>query len=221
MLRPLAHVQPPRSKTARIAALAAAGAIELALVGALVSGLALRVVKDLPHELAMVDLTPTPEPPPQTVPDVKPQMVKPQAPTVAMPVIKIQRPAPHAVTAVATPTPVAVSVSPTPVADPAPVAAIPSTALVSVMATHTTPPYPELARRMGEQGQVQLHIVVGSDGAVTGVSVSKSSGSERLDEAAKSWVLANWRYKAATVNGSAVASETEALVVFDLKTARR
>jgi protein TonB len=221
MLRPLAHVQPPRSKAARIAALAAAGAIELALVGALVSGLALRAVKDLPHELAFVDLAPTPEPPPQTVPDVKPEMVKPNVPTVAMPVIRIQRPAPHAVTAVATPAPVPVTVAPVAPVEPAPVAVIPSTAVTSIISTHTTPPYPEMARRLGEQGQVQLHIVVGSDGSVTGVSVSKSSGSNRLDEAAKDWVLAKWRYKPATVNGSAVASTTEALVVFDLKSARR
>jgi len=193
--------------------------MELALVGALMSGLAQRVIKELPHELTMVDLTVTT--PPDEAPPVKPELVKPEVPTVPVPEIHIRRMEPvHSIVAVATPAPVVTTPAPVAV-DIAPVATIPSTAVASIAGTHTIPPYPELARRLGEQGQVFLRITIGADGQVTDVSVTRSSGSERLDEAAKSWVLANWRYRAATENGAGIASVTEAAVVFDLKTARR
>ena len=65
-----------------------------------------------------------------------------------------------------------------------------------------------------------MHITVGADGRIAGVDVVKSSGSDILDDAAKSWVLSNWRYHAATKDGAAVASETDAIVVFDLKSSR-
>jgi protein TonB len=92
--------------------------------------------------------------------------------------------------------------------------------LQAVAGTHTTPPYPEMARRLGQQGQVRVHIKVGADGQIASVTVVKSSGSDILDDAARNWVLSNWRYRAATRDGATVASETEAIVVFNLQSAR-
>src|ERR1043165_7372136 len=90
MLRPLAATAVRRPLTSsRVAALAAAGVMELALVGALMSGLAQRIVKELPHELTMVDLTVTT--PPDEAPPVKPELVKPEVPTVPVPEIHIRR----------------------------------------------------------------------------------------------------------------------------------
>jgi protein TonB len=48
--------------------------------------------------------------------------------------------------------------------------------------------YPKASRRRGEQGIVQLHFVVQADGRLTDISVQRSSGSKRLDEAAISAV---------------------------------
>lgn len=223
MLRPMAIARSREtSKTTRFTALAAAGAIEIALVAALVSGLAARIVKDLPHELTMVDLSVPVTPPPDMAPPAKPELVKPQMPTVPVPVIRIARHAPApTITVVATPQPVVSAPAPVVVvAEPQLPVGIPSTTLQSVAGTHTIPPYPAMAQRLGEHGQVQLHIAIDASGQVTAVSVSKSSGSERLDDAARAWVLANWKYRAATQNGAGVASETEALVVFDLKNVR-
>ncbi|HEX2591158.1 MAG TPA: energy transducer TonB [Rhizomicrobium sp.] len=224
MLRPMAIAQTRETNTSRrFAALAAAGAIELGLIAMLMTGVASHVVTAVKQELTVVDLTPTP-PPPQEIAPVKPEMVKPEVPTVPVPIIRIANPAPQpTITAVATPNPVVSTPAPT---TPAPVATVPEpapiapTAVQSIMSTHTTPPYPEMARRLGESGQVQLHIAVAADGTVTNVVVTKSSGSERLDEAARAWVMSNWRYKAATQNGSGIAAETDALVVFDLKHSR-
>ena len=44
--------------------------------------------------------------------------------------------------------------------------------------------YPRLARRMGEEGRVVVEFSVDASGAVSGVQIRQSSGSERLDEAA-------------------------------------
>jgi len=85
--------------------------------------------------------------------------------------------------------------------------------------THTTPPYPAVARRLGQQGVVILAITVAADGSVSAAQVATSSGVPELDQAALSWVKAHWRYKPAMQGGVAVPSSTQAAVKFDLKQA--
>jgi protein TonB len=223
MLRPLAHPALANARevsgSRRILAFAAAGVIEIGLIFALTSGLATRALHQLPNVLSMVDITPQTPPKVVDVPPPAPEFAKPEAPRVPVPIIRIQRAPAHAITAVATPKPVVVAPAPVAVTPPA-APAVPSTSVQSVTRTHTTPPYPELARRLGQSGQVQLHITIGADGQVGNVSVTKSSGSDLLDSTARDWVMSNWKYKAATQNGSPVASTTDALVVFDLKHSR-
>lgn len=48
-----------------------------------------------------------------------------------------------------------------------------------------TPPYPPIARENGEEGTVVLKILVSPSGSVSNVKIAKSSGSARLDRAAK------------------------------------
>lgn len=55
------------------------------------------------------------------------------------------------------------------------------------------PAYPTQSRRLGEQGQVVLRVLVGADGAAQKAQVHQSSGHDRLDRAALSTVL-TWRY---------------------------
>jgi protein TonB len=104
---------------------------------------------------------------------------------------------------------------------PQTVASIPETPLTSVFATHTTPPYPEISRRLSESGSVQLHIVIDGNGGITDISVARSSGYARLDQLALDWVRTRWRYQPATRNGSGIPSETDAIMTFDLNSARR
>lgn len=86
--------------------------------------------------------------------------------------------------------------------------------------THTTPPYPAVARRLGQQGTVILSITVAADGSVSAAQVATSSGVPELDEAGLDWVRAHWRYKPAMQGGVPVPSSTQAAVKFDLKLAR-
>jgi len=55
------------------------------------------------------------------------------------------------------------------------------------------PAYPLLSRRLGEQGQVIVRVLIATDGTAQRAELRQSSGSERLDQAALSTVL-KWRY---------------------------
>lgn len=54
-------------------------------------------------------------------------------------------------------------------------------------------PYPALSKRLGEQGTVVVHVLIGVDGTASQASVKRSSGFERLDRAAVETAL-KWRY---------------------------
>lgn len=58
-----------------------------------------------------------------------------------------------------------------------------------VMESALAPPYPLMSRRLGEEGKVELSVEMNTGGIVTKVSVTKSSGYPRLDEAARSALL--------------------------------
>jgi protein TonB len=89
-----------------------------------------------------------------------------------------------------------------------------------IAGTHGIPDYPPLARRLGEQGSVRLSLTISATGDVTGATVVQSSGFPDLDQTAVDWVIGHWKYKPATHSGSAVPSQTLAVVVFNLKNAR-
>ncbi|MEP6632975.1 MAG: TonB family protein [Luteimonas sp.] len=67
-----------------------------------------------------------------------------------------------------------------------------------------SPPYLIDELRAGHQGVVMLQILVDVDGRPLDVSVQKSSGFRKLDEAARRFVLKNWTFHPAMQNGRAV-----------------
>jgi len=185
----------------RIVSFALVGALHIALIYAIVTGLAQRIVKHIPPVLqATVIETVQPEKHELVVP--KPAMEQPSEPTLTPPdiVIDTQSAAP-----------------PVPMAPATPTAPPVSAAAASIDRTHTTPPYPDAERRNGVQGTVRLHIYVTAQGTVSNATVVSSSGNAELDSNAVSWVIAHWKYKPALASGTPVASETDANVVYDLK----
>ena len=191
-------------------------ALHLALVYAIVSGLAMRVVLSAPSILS-AEILPTEQPVHQP-PPATPELVRPALPAVPQPVIRITSGATRSsITVVQAPPGPVVAAPVAPVPAPKAIAPTPARALAG---THTIPPYPELARRLGEQGTVELRISLDVTGAVSAVIVQRSSGSDRLDAAAVAWVRAHWRYRPATEGGKPVASSVLADVVFDLRSAR-
>jgi protein TonB len=147
---------------------------------------------------AALQSTPTP-PPPKPVPQVvreKPK-VQPKPKPTPTPLPIAQAPSQHQIDtpAPATPTPPA---PPTPAPQPpaaaaaaaAPAQGKPTMALSAPKnVSHldcriVQPDYPMLSRRRGESGTAYVHFVVGLTGRIEDIELKKSSGYDRLDEAA-------------------------------------
>ena len=77
-----------------------------------------------------------------------------------------------------------------------------------------------VAVRLAEEGVVRLRLAITPQGAVSEATILRSSGYDNLDQAARDWILAHWRYRPATRGDAAVASTTEVQVNFNLKDAR-
>lgn len=82
---------------------------------------------------------------------------------------------------------------------------------------NSRPPYPPTSRRLEEQGTVILNLYVQADGKVSDARVQKSSGSERLDEAAVREALRSWRFLPATQGGTPIAAWHPVAVTFRLE----
>jgi periplasmic protein TonB len=193
----------PTRRSARLTAgIGFVVAIHIAAIWALVNGLVPGIMEHVPGSTT-VDFIPPAQPPLHPLPPPNPdKFVKPQSETAIEPQFQIG----------GDPGPTAIHLPTGPSAG--------DTLAAGIASTHTTPPYPALAQRMGEEGTVRLSLSISAQGMVTAADVVKSSGSPELDAAAAAWVKANWRYRPAVQGGVAVASSTQALVTFNLKTAR-
>ncbi len=78
------------------------------------------------------------------------------------------------------------------------------------------PDYPNLSRRLGEQGKVLLRVRVGSDGQALAVNVEKSSEFSRLDDAALR-VVGRWRFTPARRGNEAIETSVIVPIVFQLE----
>jgi periplasmic protein TonB len=224
MLRPnIVRTEDPREffTPRRFAIIAAVGVLHVFLVYALVTGLATRLVMEVPNiinaeVIPQPDTTKPPPPPPAPTPK---DFEKPVMPTVTAPEIKITRAAPSPITVVQGP-----PVKTSPIVRQAPTTVVapltPPTLPRALAGTHTQPAYPDVARRLNEQGTVHLNIAVGVDGRVGQVLVTQSSGSDRLDQAAVVWIARHWRYEPATNGGKPVGSVVQAAIVFNLTQSR-
>ena len=165
-----------------------------ALLGyALVTGLAMSVVKKATEKLNTFDVEePPPPPPPEEPPPPPPEDVPLTPPPVVSPppIVRPPNPSPVIINTV----PIAPPSAPVvPIAAPPAPPALPAPAppRVSQKAGLRGNPaqffgadnYPPAAIRAGAQGRVVASLTVGTDGRVTACSVSTSSGSRDLDDA--------------------------------------
>ncbi len=146
---------------------------------------------------------PTPAPAPKTVPVLKKPLPKPvvKKPPVVKPAPAEQaitqpvpEPQPAQPAAASAPPAAAAAPATAPAAAaasaPAAVAAAPKTISSGVEYLQAPQPeYPLLARRKGEEGKVVLRALINIKGRPEGVEIQTSSGSARLDEAARQAVL--------------------------------
>jgi protein TonB len=154
------------------------------LLWAISSGLARQVVRMTENTVEAVLMTeappPAPTPPPKTPPPKTPAPPLP-APTSTAPAIT-QAPSP-------------------PAPSPAPAApAIRTGAVIQAGAHCAKPDYPSASRRMEEEGTVTLKFLIGVDGKVIQADIEKTSGFNRLDEAARN-ALSKCQFRPGTVDG--------------------
>ncbi|MGS5086654.1 energy transducer TonB [Hydrogenophaga sp. A37] len=108
--------------------------------------------------------------------------------------------------------------APVVVAEPAPPAP-PKVVLPSSDAAHLNnprPTYPPLSHRLGETGKVELRALIETDGHPSQVLLSKSSGYNRLDQAALITVKNHWRFVPGTTDGVPVRSWVVVSLNFEL-----
>jgi protein TonB len=160
---------------------------------------------------------PPPPPKPEPPPRPKPVIVAAAAPTPELPVFVAPLPPP------VPPEPVVVAapeLPPPPPPPPAPPAAPPAPRTVAITAVqYLTPPilaYPLASRRMQEQGQVNVRVLVDPQGQPQQVAVIRSSGYPRLDESALATVR-NTRFKPYTENGVPLPFWVVMPLVFELE----
>ncbi|MBI2381641.1 MAG: energy transducer TonB [Gammaproteobacteria bacterium] len=158
--------------------------------------------------------------PPKPVPQPKAETPPPKAP----PVKRKPRPKPLLASKTASAAPVAAPPQAKPTPLPSRPAAKPAPAPVPISAARSdldylanpAPSYPALSRRLGEEGTVLLRVAVSASGEAGVVDLERSSGHERLDQAALRAVR-RWRFEPARQAGAAVASVALVPVEFELK----
>lgn len=105
------------------------------------------------------------------------------------------------------PGPVAVSPPPQPVVPPR---------FDAAYLDNPRPEYPRAAKRMGEQGKVMLRVYVSASGAAEKVEIGTSSGSRRLDEAAR-LAVELWKFVPARQGAGSVAAWVIVPITFALE----
>ena len=167
-------------------------------------------------------------------PVAKPIPVPPRPQPVVAPAPALQptaQPAPSKViapTEVAQSAPVAPVSAPTaptraeapPAPAPTPVVTAPSKTDVSIPASYSAsnqkPTYPNMSKRLGEQGTVVLRVLVKADGNAGEVEVKSSSSYPRLDQAAIDAVK-TWRFNPAKIDGKATDEWYQVPIPFKLQ----
>lgn len=208
----LAVAARPHPEAARVVALSAAIALNLAALLILTRPLAPQALA-LMHKLAAVPqvvfLDPPPKVPPPPAIELKPLPHPPAAP------VHVQ-PRPDAVPPVVTPSVEGTQPMPT----VAPTSATPADTAMPVEATlaYRSAPlqFPVQALRQHLQGTVLLRVLVDENGAPVQVELEHGSGYAVLDRSAREQVLAHWRFQPAMVNGHAVRAWARVPVSFVL-----
>jgi len=183
---------------ARFVAIALVVAFHAALIYAIVTGLAFRAVEVRPPPIITKIIAPPHQQPQPPLPPPAPDLAPPPTAFVPPPEIKIAKPPPPAPTRAIT---AVTSVKPAVVAEPRP-----APVLVRVLprvdaARSQTPDYPDVSRRLGEEGTVILQALVDGSGRAIAAKIVTSSGYPRLDRAAIEGVEADYRFIPGTVDG--------------------
>jgi protein TonB len=197
-----------QSNSSRLTGIIVVVAIHVLAIGGLISALATgAILKQMQEIKASVEAQKTPpKPPPPPPVDFK----APPPVSVVVPDINI---APE-------PAPAAPRPQPAPPPAPPRAAAPAPTSLVPIMRTHTQPPYPVISQRLGEHGTTGMQVNINEQGTVSDCKVTKTSSSDRLDQAACDYIKAHWKWQPPTIEGKPTAAIYNINLVWNLKDAQ-
>jgi len=173
-----------KDSSRRLTGLVAVVAFHVVLVYALVHGLARKIVEVVraPLETKIIEEIKAP-PPDKPPPPPPPKLTTPPPPYIPPPEVQVQA-------MVMAPTITAVTNKPPEERTPP----------VFNAKLCDEPPYPAAARRANETGTVRLRFLIDVNGKVLDSKIERSSGSRRLDEAARAG-LSLCRFRPGMVNG--------------------
>ena len=176
-----------KDSSRRLTGLVAVVAFHVVLVYALVHGLARKIVEVVraPLETKIIEEI-KPPPPDKPPPPPPPRLAIPPPPYIPPPEVQVQ-------------VPVVMAPTITAVTTVKPPEEYRTRAVVDAKSCDK-PPYPAAARRANETGTVRLTLLIDVDGRVLDSKIERSSGSRRLDEAARAG-LSLCKFKPATLNG--------------------
>jgi len=177
--------------------------LHLAVIWALATGLAARLVDKIPEDIKADIVKEKPPDQPKTPPPPPPDLVKPPPQFIPPPDIVVSNDAP--VSTITNVTNVQQPVQPKPaITQPA-----------SVGRPHACGQkfYPALSSRLNHEGTSVVSFKIEPDGSVKDISVVQSSGYPDLDDAATPCV-STWQYKPAMQNGQPVETTWTAKVVW-------
>lgn len=187
----------PRASGRRFTGLIVTVALHIALVYAMIHGLARKIVEVVlpPLETKIIEQVkpPAPDKPPPPPP---PKLQPPPPPFIPPPEVRIQLPVQLAPAITVTPTPPPpkpVVIAPPP--PPEPVRVV--TPAGRIASECPEPPYPSASRRAGEEGDVRVRLLIDVNGRVLESAIERSSGSRRLDEASREALLNDCRFRPA------------------------
>ncbi|WP_420381242.1 energy transducer TonB [Novosphingobium sp.] len=186
----------------KIVTLVIVALLHIALIYALVTGLAYSAFKKIKDVTTAVKIDPDKPPPPPPPPPPKTDTPPPPPIVAPPPAITFNAPAPVLQTVTAPPpipAPPAAVVIPAPPAPPPP-------KFTAKAATPKGRPgdwasdsdYPSRALQLSQEGVTGFHVSVGTDGKVTSCEITKSSGSPELDKTTCAVVTRRARFNPAT-----------------------
>lgn len=184
----MSYAQRKEMSSNRTVAIIIVALLHVALGYALITGLAYNVIKKAAEDLKTFDVEEPPPPPEEPPPPPENVPETPPPPEIAAPPPLVRTPMQSTMTAPPPPpnppppTPVYRPAPPAPPAPPPPPRRIePKSAVGSLQGLIREDDYPASAIENEEQGTVAVSLSIGTNGRVSGCSVTRSSGSRTLD----------------------------------------
>ncbi len=186
--------------------------IQFLLGYAIVTGLAYNVIKQAAEDLKTFDVEEEP-PPPEEEPPPPPEKVAQQPPPVVSPppIVRTTQVAPVIETVREAPPPIITPrAPPAPPPPPAPPAKVTRAqgAKGNLQSYFSASDYPQDAARREETGTTGVRLSIGTDGRVTNCTVTRSSGSTSLDNAACRILRSRARYTPARLSNGEPTTDT-------------